>query len=80
MRKDKSPASAPGRVLVMGDVHGQLEKMQLVLTRCNYSPEIDRLVLLGDYVDRGPDSRRVVAEVLRLTQMGESLCMEIMKT
>ena len=70
MQKDKSPASAPGRLLVMGDVHGQLEKMQLVLTRCNYSPEIDRLVLLGDYVDRGPNSRRVVAEVLRLTQMG----------
>ncbi len=70
MRKEKKAATGAGRLLVMGDLHGQFEKMQLVLSLCDYSPEHDRLVFLGDYVDRGPDSRRVVAEVLRLTQLG----------
>jgi serine/threonine protein phosphatase 1 len=63
-------ASGSERLLVMGDVHGQFEKMQRVLSLCDYQPENDRLVLLGDYVDRGPDSQKVVSEVLRLTQMG----------
>ena len=70
MRKDKNPASGSARLLVMGDVHGQFEKMQRVLSLCDFRPENDRLVFLGDYVDRGPDSRKVVSEVLRLTQMG----------
>ena len=59
-----------GRLLVMGDVHGQYEKMLNVLSLCEYRPAVDRLILLGDYVDRGPDSRRVVSEVLRLVQLG----------
>jgi serine/threonine protein phosphatase 1 len=58
------------RLLVMGDVHGQYEKMLNVLSLCEYQPSNDRLILLGDYVDRGPDSRRVVSEVLRLVQLG----------
>ena len=59
-----------GRLLVMGDVHGQFEKLQKVLSLCDYRPATDRLILLGDYVDRGPDARRVVTEVMRLTQTG----------
>lgn len=59
-----------GRLLVMGDVHGQYEKMLNVLTLCEYRPAVDRLILLGDYVDRGPDSRRVVSEVMRLVELG----------
>lgn len=70
LRKEKKLTSGSCRLLVMGDVHGQFEKMRRVLSLCNYSPEHDRLVLLGDYVDRGPDSRSVVAEVSRLTQVG----------
>lgn len=54
----------------MGDVHGQHEKMLKVLSLCEYQPDVDQLILLGDYVDRGPDSRRVVSEVLRLVQLG----------
>ena len=58
------------RLLVMGDIHGQYGKMQKVLALAGYDPTKDRLVLLGDYVDRGPESRRVVDEVIRLVAAG----------
>lgn len=58
------------RLLVMGDIHGQFEKMCKVLSLSQYDPLRDRLILLGDYVDRGPDSIRVAAEVLRLVEAG----------
>ena len=54
----------------MGDVHGQMEKMRAVLKRAGYRAGIDRLVLLGDYVDRGPCSREVLDFVIRLTSDG----------
>ena len=47
-----------GRLLVMGDVHGQFEKLQKVLSLCDYHPATDRLILLGDYVERGGLSRK----------------------
>ena len=59
-----------GRLLAMGDIHGQYAKMQKVLTLSEYNPIMDRLILLGDYVDRGPDSRRVVMDVIRLVESG----------
>ena len=74
--KPESPAKgarrlATGtRLLVMGDIHGQYEKMQKVLELAAYDPAKDRLVLLGDYVDRGPDSKRVVDAVIRLVASG----------
>ena len=54
----------------MGDIHGQLGKLLKVLEMSRYDPAKDRLVLLGDYVDRGPESSRVVTEVMRLVEMG----------
>ena len=70
MRTEENTADFPGRLLVMGDIHGHYEKMLRVLLLCGYTPGVDRLVLLGDYVDRGPDSRRVAAEGQRLSQAG----------
>ena len=59
-----------GRLLVMGDVHGQYSKMQKALALADYDPARDRLVLLGDYIDRGPESWRVVEAVLGLVAQG----------
>ena len=58
------------RLLVMGDIHGQYEKMVKVLSLCEYDPAKDRLVLLGDYVDRGPATSRVVKAVMQLVKAG----------
>ena len=58
------------RLLVMGDIHGQYEKMMRVLMKSGYDPAGDRLILLGDYVDRGPESSLVVQEVKKLVGGG----------
>ena len=59
-----------GRLLVMGDIHGQFEKIQRVLAVCRYNPNEDQLILLGDYVDRGPESCKVVEAVMNLVEEG----------
>ena len=46
-----------GRDLVVGDIHGQRETFERVLETVGYSPEDgDRVLLVGDVIDRGPDS------------------------
>ncbi|BCR06358.1 serine/threonine protein phosphatase [Desulfuromonas versatilis] len=47
----------------MGDIHGCLEQLKGLLERVRPSPE-DRVVFLGDYIDRGPDPRGVVEFLL----------------
>ncbi len=52
-----------GRLLALGDVHGCAQALEALLEVVNPQPE-DTLVALGDFVDRGPDSCRVV-ELMR---------------
>ena len=47
------------RTLVVGDVHGCLDELRDLLDAVHYS-SADRLVFVGDLVDRGPDSVGVV--------------------
>jgi serine/threonine protein phosphatase 1 len=53
------------RTFVVGDVHGQSQKLRrlLGLLRARAEPG-DSLVFVGDYVDRGPNSRLCVELVL----------------
>lgn len=54
----------------MGDIHGQYEMMLTALDKARYNPKEDKLVLLGDYVDRGAHSNLVVQKVKELVQGG----------
>jgi bis(5'-nucleosyl)-tetraphosphatase (symmetrical) len=47
---------APRRHLVVGDLQGCREEFERLLERLRYDPAGDRLLLLGDLVNRGPDS------------------------
>lgn len=58
------------RILVMSDIHGEYAVMQRVLEKASYNPHQDKLILLGDYVDRGDESRHVVAAVRELVYNG----------
>lgn len=53
------------RVIAIGDVHGCATALQKLLDAIAPQPE-DTLVFLGDLVDRGPDSKGVVDQVLEL--------------
>jgi serine/threonine protein phosphatase 1 len=52
-----------GRTFALGDIHGDLEALQRVMTRLPDLTSDDTVVFLGDYLDRGPDSAGVVAWV-----------------
>lgn len=58
------------RILVMGDIHGELKFMEDLLKQANYDYQKDQLVLIGDYIDRGPKSKEVVSKVKELTANG----------
>lgn len=60
-----SKAPDPGRLIAIGDVHGRLSKLGDLLRQIDPQPR-DRLVFLGDYVDRGPDSYEVVERLVAL--------------
>ena len=50
-----------GRDFVAGDVHGEFEKLERALERVGFAPERDRLLSVGDLIDRGPDSDAALA-------------------
>jgi serine/threonine protein phosphatase 1 len=49
----------PPRTLVVGDIHGHLVALEKVVKLAGLRPD-DLLITLGDYVDRGPDSKGVL--------------------
>lgn len=57
------------RLLAIGDIHGCLTAFETLLLALQLHPT-DQLVALGDYVDRGPDSRRVLDRVILLHELG----------
>ena len=60
------------REIIIGDIHGCSKPLQRLLDRIQPDPAVDRLVLLGDLFDRGPDSWEVLQIVKELErQFGE---------
>lgn len=59
-----------GRRLAVSDIHGERDRLQRVLDMAKYEPANDRLFLLGDYIDRGPDAKGTVDLVRQLQRNG----------
>ena len=57
-----SPSS---RTFVLGDIHGCDQALDVMLQRIRVN-EKDTLIVLGDIIDRGPNSRRVIEILLDL--------------
>jgi serine/threonine protein phosphatase 1 len=57
----------PPRTIAIGDIHGCLIAFDALLAAIHPQPD-DTLVLLGDYVDRGLNSRGVIERILQLRQ------------
>jgi serine/threonine protein phosphatase 1 len=58
------------RTLAIGDIHGCLTALTTLLDFVAPAPD-DRLITLGDYVDRGPDSRGVLDLLIALHTKGQ---------
>jgi serine/threonine protein phosphatase 1 len=54
-----------GRIIAISDIHGCLAALRAMLKAIDPQPD-DTIVALGDYVDRGPDSREVIEELIGL--------------
>ena len=55
----------PARTIAIGDIHGCSAALRALVKAIPPTAD-DTLVLLGDYVDRGPDSRGVIDSILEL--------------
>ena len=61
----------------IGDVHGEIEKLETLLGSIRDDARriggATQIVFLGDLIDRGPDSRAVVARAKYLCERGEAI-------
>ena len=61
------------RVLAISDIHGNLPFFKGVLAAARYTPD-DVLVLLGDLVEKGPDSLTTLRYIMALAAEGTVYC------
>jgi serine/threonine protein phosphatase 1 len=58
------------RTIVIADIHGQFQTFKKLMKKIKFNEEQDRLILLGDYIDRGEESLEVLEYVHFLKQHG----------
>ena len=81
-RKKTKPRLPDGvRVYAIGDVHGRADLLQQLLTVIDVDLERSRperaiQVFLGDYVDRGPNSRAVLDLLIERSRSHETVCLK----
>src|SRR5215471_505099 len=69
------------RIYAIGDVHGRADLLQSLFSAIDADlnrskPERAIEVLLGDYVDRGPNSRAVLDLLIERSQTHETVCLK----
>lgn len=66
------------RVYAIGDIHGRMDLLELLFERISVDNAArgsaeTRLIFLGDLIDRGPDSSKVVERVCQLCRMSANV-------
>lgn len=59
------PLNEAGRDFLIGDIHGHFSRVEELLATACFAPEKDRLISVGDLVDRGPDSDQALEWLAR---------------
>tara|TARA_Y100000296_G_scaffold37900_1_gene43854 strand:+ start:14156 stop:14818 length:663 start_codon:yes stop_codon:yes gene_type:complete len=54
------PTNTSGRDFVVGDIHGHVSKLKSQLQAINFNESCDRLICVGDLIDRGPESAQAL--------------------
>jgi len=54
------------RTIIIGDVHGCLDELNMLIDQINYNQSQDELFFTGDIINRGPDSKSVWLRVKEL--------------
>lgn len=68
------------RTYAIGDIHGCLDKLigLMALCRADAGKRSAKFIFLGDYIDRGPDSRGVVEYLMSLQKHRPDVCICLM--
>lgn len=61
------------RSFVIGDVHGRRKQLRALLEMLPRDAQADRLILLGDLIDRGEDSPGVIADLIAMQAVADSV-------
>lgn len=60
------------RLFAISDIHGCANTFKALLQKIEFSPS-DKLYLLGDFIDRGPDSKGVFDYIFSLQEQGHQI-------
>jgi serine/threonine protein phosphatase 1 len=58
------------RLFAIGDVHGCFDKLKALIEGKIHLQKSDKLILLGDYIDRGSQSKEVIDYIVELKEKG----------
>ncbi len=61
------------RIFAIGDIHGCINTFKKLIQESLHITKTDEIYLLGDYIDRGPDSKAVIDYIMLLQESGYSL-------
>lgn len=61
------------KTIVIGDIHGALYSLEDVFDKFEYSPDRDKLIFLGDYVDGWGQSAEVVEYLINLKKENDNI-------
>jgi serine/threonine protein phosphatase 1 len=54
---------------VIGDIHGRYEALVEVLKKCKFDYKKDKLIIIGDIVDGGTETKKCVDELLKIKKI-----------
>lgn len=61
------------RLIAIGDIHGCYDQLRTLIEDKIKADREDTIVLLGDYIDRGPEIRKTIDYIIRLKEKGYNL-------
>lgn len=64
-----------GREIVISDIHGNLSLYLRLLQACGYRPGTDRLILLGDMIEKGDENLAVLRYIMKQTETENVWCL-----
>ena len=56
------------RILAIGDMHGNFSRLLSLFHKIKFDQEQDLLILLGDYIDRGPENMRCLRWAMEMSE------------
>ena len=62
-----------GKTFIIGDLHGCRDMLEEMLNIIPWDPQKDDLIFIGDYIDRGEDSKGVIDILIKLMESSSNV-------